>query len=259
MRKIIVITAAFWMTGCCDCANDQFSEKASLLDITGTGAKDPKVVSDPVGRKLASNQEVHFGLDISHFQGDVMNYLDNKDSLTFVICKATQGITYLDPDFRTNWNAIEEKGFIRGTYHFYMFSDDPVKQAQHFAAYISDITDRDIAPIVDVEQAGLIKGISPATVQRQLTTFLKALEQRVQRRPIIYTDFGFAQQYLNDSGFQEYDLWLAEYTRAKKPLVPATWRSKGYKIWQRSDTYHAFSETIDLDVYTGPIRNLIEQ
>ena len=64
--------------------------------------------------------EFVYGIDVSDFQGDEVDFLDKqKDSLSFVICKATEGITYTDPEFQNNWKTIPEKGFIRGAYHFY--------------------------------------------------------------------------------------------------------------------------------------------
>jgi lysozyme len=59
------------------------------------------------------------GIDISKFQGNEINQLNKQtDQLTFIICKATEGITYTDPDFKTNWPMIQSKGYVRGAYHF---------------------------------------------------------------------------------------------------------------------------------------------
>lgn len=235
------------------------TERKSLIDLNDletTVTEELDIIGHDIRNSESRSVGTFYGLDISHFQGDVMSEMSNKDSLTFIICKATEGITYIDNDFRSNWHEIKEKGFIRGAYHFYLFQDDPRQQAKHFAYNIADIESSDIAPIVDVEQGSMDPKVGGSAMRAQLKVFLKELESDLNRKPIIYTDYGFAQEYLNDPFFADYDLWLAEYTGDRKPNLPNTWKTKGLKIWQKSDTYHAYSKTIDLDQYHGALADL---
>jgi lysozyme len=72
-----------------------------------------------------------YGIDISHHQNNEIDYISKTlDSLSFVICKATEGVTYTDPLFSKNWKTIKARGFIRGAYHFYRSDDDPIAQVQ---------------------------------------------------------------------------------------------------------------------------------
>ena len=89
-------------------------------------------------------------------------------------------------------------------------------------------------------------------------TFLEVLEKTTGRKPILYTDYAFAQQYITESKFAEYDLWLAEYSGATQPRIPTVWKDKGYKIWQKSDAYSIYSETTDFDEYRGALINLVK-
>jgi lysozyme len=207
---------------------------------------------------FSNSSNTHYGIDISHYQGNVIAEMSAKDSLRFVICKATQGDYYVDNDFRTNWHNIKEKGFIRGAYHFYVCADDPIKQAAHFANTISDIEATDISPILDIEQGGMSKAVSPEQMEKDILVFLKHLQHLVKRKPIIYTDYAFAQEYFKDSTIAQYDLWLAEYSGATKPKIPNLWKEKGIKIWQKSSHYKAYARFIDLDVAHGSIQNLIK-
>ncbi len=155
----------------------------------------------------------HRGIDISHYQGHFLKEAGKLKGITFIIAKATQGITYVDPDFHNNYAAIRDRGLIRGAYHFYVTSDNPAEQAQHFIKVVKDYwDDKDMAPIVDVEPAGFVAGTTTEQFQQDLMEFLQALEQAFGKKPIIYVDFAFANQYLNKQDFAQYPLWLASYT-----------------------------------------------
>ena len=72
------------------------------------------------------------GIDVSHYQGSI-NWTSVKNSgKTFAFCKATEGTTYTDPTFATNWAAMKNVGLIRGAYHFGHPGSDPISQANRF-------------------------------------------------------------------------------------------------------------------------------
>lgn len=250
----IIITLS--LTACCDCREESASQ-SSLMEL---GSEAEGVQQEPASVVQRANHEkaaTYYGIDISHYQGDLVDRIQKKDTLHFVVCKATQGVTYTDPDFRSNWKAIKSEGLIRGAYHFYMFADDPAEQADHFIESIEDIETSDIAPVVDVEEGGLAKSINAGKMQSDLKAFLKLLESKFNRKPIIYCDPSFANRYLNDSFFGDYPLWLADYTKGQ-PRVPNAWKSKGYLIWQKSGSYTTLSATVDLDVFHGKLKDLIQ-
>jgi lysozyme len=208
--------------------------------------------------KAQTQEQIQKGIDISHFQGDLLQKIGSGQDLQFVICKATEGVDYVDPKFYENWSAIKAKGWVRGAYHFYVSGDDPQSQANHFADVVKEIDIKDIAPIVDVEQLSLGgKEVSVGDLQAGLLVFLGAIEKKFDRKPMIYTSYNFAQVYLNDAEtFGNYDLWLAEYSGDQKPKIPDAWAKNGFKIWQRSDSYKIDSIDTDSDVYYGDINNL---
>lgn len=206
----------------------------------------------------SKNDTTHYGLDISSYQGDLVQLLNSGNNLRFIFCKASQGITYTDPDFRTNWQTIKQKGFIRGAYHFYVCNDDPLAQANHFSSLISDIQASDIPPVLDIEQGSMAPTTNPAKMQSDILLFLKEVEKLTGRRPMVYTDYAFANQYLKVDALQQYELWLAEYSNAPEPRVPLLWKNKGYKIWQRSDSYTIDSKESDYDVYYGTLNDLVK-
>jgi len=194
-----------------------------------------------------------YGVDISKWNGDEVKEIDPTDSISFIICKATEGITGVDPEFKQNWKTIKDKQYILGAYHFYLTNDDPLKQAEHFWTTISAQGKTDIAPIVDIEQQSLpLNGkVDIANLQNNLLLFLNYIEKKCNRIPMIYTGEAFANQYILNETLSKYPLWLAEYTKASKPKVPSIWKEKGYKIWQKRDNYFIDTHPTDFDVFYG--------
>lgn len=198
------------------------------------------------------SQSFVYGVDISHFENDQIDFINkHKDSLSFIICKATEGITYTDPDFFQNWKMIKKSSLIRGAYHFYRSDDDPLVQAAHFFNTISDIESVDIPPIIDFEGGGIDKSQSVDEIQSALLTFLNEIENKSSRKPIIYTNITIGNEYLNIPAFAVYPLWIADYNGKKKPNLPITWKNKGWLIWQRTSKYGIDNTTDDFDIFNG--------
>lgn len=259
MKKntLYTLILLFIFTGC--------SKEKHMTSLLNVGfEKDEKEVKKDLSNEVRihklfnSTSTTHYGIDISHFQGDLMQVINPRDSIKFIICKATQGTTFLDPKFRSNWREIRDKGFIRGTYHFYDCSADPIAQADFFCRQIEDIEATDIPPILDIEQGSMTKGVSSKQMEQDILNFLKRVEQNIKRKPMVYTNFEFAQQNLKNPLLADYSLWLAEYNKQPTPLVPNLWQQKGFKIWQRSASYDAFSRQMDLDVMFGSIKNIVK-
>lgn len=226
----------------------RFMDSTFQYDLKRTN----NVIADESDTEINIAQEL-YGIDISRWNGDALEEIKPKDSISFVICKATQGTTYQDPDFENNWKTIKKKGWVRGAYHFYLSSEDPIKQAEHFWKVIDAMDSTDIAPIIDIEEESLPahETVDPVNLQVDLLHFLKHLSDLSGRKPIIYVDLSFANKYLSNSSFAQYPLWLAEYSGAIEPTVPVTWAKKGYKFWQKTDRYSINSHHTDFDVFTG--------
>jgi lysozyme len=72
------------------------------------------------------------GIDVSDHQGTVDWNAVRQTGMVFAFIKATDGITWTDPDFATNWSGATAANLLRGAYHFYETDDDPTAQAQNF-------------------------------------------------------------------------------------------------------------------------------
>jgi lysozyme len=190
------------------------------------------------------------GIDVSHWNGNIVEDLPSKDELKFVICKSTQGENDIDPDFEKNWNFLKEKDILKGTYHFYVYPLDPIKQADHFCNTVGEIKAPDFPLIIDIEELSLPrKAVDYQKLQKDILKFLKHVEKKTNRTPMIYSDYSFLKKYLNHPVFSKYPLWLAEYSHLPKPNIPEVWKRKGCVIWQKTDHYQINSDESDYDVF----------
>lgn len=197
-----------------------------------------------------SNDLIVYGIDISKYQGNEINQLNKQTApLSFIICKATEGVTYTDPDFITNWPAIQSKGYVRGAYHFYHCDDSPEQQIDNYLTVIGTLLATDFPPIVDFEERSIDPGIDKASIQPNLLQFLTLLEQKTGRKPLLYTDNNTANTYLTDTAFANYNLWIADYNSTI--TLPTVWKSKTWTLWQKSENYKLDGNTNDYDVFNG--------
>lgn len=213
------------------------------LPATSAGATDHFPLPDSV--------QTVYGLDISRYQGDLLQDIHRLDTVHFVIVKATEGSTLIDPDFTTNWQRLQQLKLIRGAYHFYKAKDDPVQQGKHFLQTVGNLTEHDIPMVVDIE-AESIADVSPLPdLSQHLSALLQYLSQQTGRRPIIYTNLDFANEFLRQEMFADYPLWLAEYSRQSSPLLPQAWKTTGQTFWQKNDSLTIHSHKTDFDVFNG--------
>lgn len=197
-----------------------------------------------------------YGLDISKYQRNEIDIISpKKNDLTFIIAKATGGQTYTDPDFKNNWTESNKKGFIRGAYHFYYTKDTPQSQAKHFTKTV-DFKDSDLPPIVDFEGGSINTTQSVATIQDNLLTFLKSVEESTGRKPMIYTNLSVGNQYLDKKEFADYPLWIAYYSKSKNPRLPKAWKDTEWKFWQRSQSHTIDGTNNDFDLFNGSKEDL---
>jgi lysozyme len=191
------------------------------------------------------------GIDVSHLQQTIDWIQVQKAGKAFAFMKATDGITWTDPLFMTNWSGATAAGLLRGAYHFYETNDDPTAQAENFLNAVQ-LAPGDLPPVVDIE--AIKGGTSASQVVKDLQTWLDVVEQATGRVPMIYTDSGFWSS-LGTSAFGHYPLWIAEYG-VQSPKLPSGWASWDFWQFSESGTVAGISTTVDLDVFYGTLAEL---
>lgn len=184
------------------------------------------------------------GIDVSFHQGTVDWPAVAQAGKVFAFIKATDGETYVDPQFAANWAGAAAAGILRGAYHFFRAEDSPQSQVDLFWTTVGGTGE--LGLVVDVEET---MGVSNATLIANLTQFLEQLQQVSGRQPIVYTYATFWNG-LGTSAFGAYPLWIAEYEVAA-PTIPSGWSS--WKYWQssQSGTVGGITGAVDLDVFNG--------
>ena len=128
------------------------------------------------------------GVDVSEYQGDIdWQILSNQD-IQFAFIKATEGSSYVDPNFLDNFTNALNTNLRVGAYHFFSFESSGKTQAENFIDTVP-IVENSLPNVVDVELYGDFKS-NPLDVQsvvKELTTMLQSLEDTYKSKPIIYT------------------------------------------------------------------------
>ncbi|MCG8574678.1 MAG: hypothetical protein MI810_07325 [Flavobacteriales bacterium] len=217
------VTAVCGVLGCCtNCSG------------SGTVASDPGAYA--------------YGIDVSHWQGDEIRKTNQlSDSLSFIICKATEGITYVDPEFDSNKVFLDSSKYYSGYYHFYRCEDSPIAQAQFYVNQVKTFGDKVLPPIVDIENQSKGSACTAADMD-SLLVFIQEVEKLTNYVPIIYTNSSFGKTNLTDSAFADYPLWVADYSDSTPELFGG-WTT--WTFWQMSDHYMLGNTKNDLDVFNG--------
>ena len=85
------------------------------------------------GAALAAGPDYELqGIDVSNYQGFVDWAAVRASGKRYAFCKATEGRTFTDAKFLSNYAAMRQNGILRGAYHYGRPGSDPVMQADFF-------------------------------------------------------------------------------------------------------------------------------
>ncbi|HEX4612465.1 MAG TPA: glycoside hydrolase family 25 protein [Urbifossiella sp.] len=192
------------------------------------------------------------GIDVSHYQGSI-NWTSVKNSgKSFAFIKATEGTTYTDPTFATNWAGAKAAGLIRGAYHFAHPGTDPVAQANFFCNTVHPTTG-DLQMMLDLEATD---GKTPSQVRSWTVSFINQIVSRTGRPGIIYTGFYFWRDSAGNGSNLNCPLNLAAYVTDPNDYVPAAWSYFTFWQYTSSGTCPGVSGNVDRDAFNGSTSGL---
>lgn len=193
------------------------------------------------------------GIDISHYQGDInWNKLSKAkigdESICFVFIKATEGVQLLDENFNENFYQAREYGLLRGAYHYFKPNVSAKEQARFFLKQVH-LEEGDLPPVLDIEEIG---NLTPKQLREATLTWMKEVEARYHKPPILYTYYKFKKDYLNTPEFDRYPYWIAHYY-----VSSLTYNGK-WKFWQHTDCgrLDGIKGKVDLNIYNGSMYEL---
>ena len=149
----------------------------------------------------ASAAGIMDGIDVSNWQNGIE--VDKMD-MDFVICKATEGTSYVNPDCDRVYQDAKNSGKKTGVYH-YASGGDALAEAKFFVGNISDYIGESIL-VLDFEADAVNEGVGWAK------DFLDAVYNMTGVKPLIYMSRSAVNRYdwssVHDAG---YGLWVAAY------------------------------------------------
>lgn len=191
--------------------------------------------------------EVH-GIDVSHYQADILWDTIAKQNISFAFVKATEGATHVDTLYCYNWEEMRRVGLKRGAYHFFRPQTSTVAQAQNFINWVQ-MEEGDLPPVLDVEVKG---DISRRALVDAIRTWMIIVETRFDIKPILYTNIKFYNRYLAGH-FNDYPVWIARYNTREPRLACG----REWDFWQYGNKgfLDGIEGHVDFNVFKG---NLLE-
>lgn len=200
---------------------------------------------------LARHKDKVYGLDVSHYQGDIgwtkLKAENNDFPMQFVFIRATTGIDR-DSEFRDNWEAAKTHGYLRGAYHYYRPDENSLKQADNFIKNVK-LSKGDLPPVLDIEKIPNRQCMD--SLRSGLRRWLNKVENHYGMKPIIYSGESFYTDYLKEE-FAGYKLWIANYSFFEDEI------KRDWLIWQFTDkaTMNGITGPVDVNIYNGNIEGL---
>lgn len=216
-----------------------------------SAATDASTSDDPAPAAPAPATPLH-GIDVSHYQGNVDWAKVAAAGVVFAYAKATGGVTFVDPRFAANAKAAPAAGLHFGAYHFFLPSDDPTAQAEHFLS-VAKPRKGTLPPVLDLEKTD---GASDDLAQKAVT-WLEHVKEKTGCTPLVYASSAFYDSHLG-AALSDYPLYLADY--AQSPKLPSD--AGPLVLWQHSQTgtVRGINGHVDLDLYEAgstPIEEIL--
>ena len=199
------------------------------------------------GIALPLGYKIH-GIDVSSYQGNiywpkVAEMQDQDVNIKFAFIKATEGLKYVDKQYKYNWQKTKESNITRGAYHYFLATKSGRLQAQNFIKTVQ-LQPGDLPPVLDVEE---LYGVRPDSMRSRVASWLRTVEAAYHVKPIIYTGASFYKNFLGHD-FDDYPLWVAHYFVKEKPGIAAPW-----SFWQHNATgkVNGIRTRVDFNVFSG--------
>lgn len=187
------------------------------------------------------------GLDISHHQGQIDWTKINPNEFQFVFIKASEGETFKDPQFLTNWQNAKARGLKVGAYHFFTFCKSGTVQAQNFINSVPQIADA-LPPVMDLEYFGNCRlQQSKTQLIAEIKTMESMLFKHYQKKPIFYVTAEFYNEYISGD-FLDNPLWYRDIYRKPNIQDNRTWT-----FWQFTNrgNVDGINTFVDMNVFAG--------
>lgn len=185
------------------------------------------------------------GIDVSSWQTGINTAAIDAD---FVICKATEGTWYVNPDCDRQYTQAIDAGKKVGVYHF-ADGSGAVAEADFFVDNITGYIG-DAVLVLDWESSAVWQGPWYAK------TFLDRVYERTGVKPMIYMSNSVVNSYDWSVVAQDYGLWNAGYYLGYTPFygyAPDTPLYGGTGAWTDGAAMYQYTSSGYLYGWGGPL------
>lgn len=190
-------------------------------------------------------------IDISSWQRGIdLAALFSLNSLNAVICKATEGTRYTNPEFKPWMDWLTENNKPFGFYH-YLAGGDASLEAEYFYNATQAYVGKGI-PVADFEGYALGKGSD------WLKQFLDRYEELTGVKAMIYCSLSVVSGL---TGMTDHPLWIAQYADMEivNGFLTTPWQSGSVAPWEKywmhqytgNGRLKGYSGSLDLDKFYG--------
>lgn len=178
------------------------------------------------------------GIDISNWQNMQQLECEIEDGCDFVIIKASEGCTFVDPKAKDFALKCSEHGIPIFFYHYCQLTRTPEEEAEHFMKCVNHV----LTELPKGTRVGLVLDFEiKVSYIPELVKMIVYLNSNYHVNPIIYCSewlVGRIGTYLDVS---RYGLWVAKYSHEPPDIEP--WDVMAF--WQYT------SEPIDRNRFYG--------
>lgn len=142
---------------------------------------------------IDSQQYPISGIDISAHNGDIDFIKIAQSGIDFVFIKATEGATFKDPRFHSNYNKALKSGLKVGAYHFFRFNTDGYLQALNILHSLKG-KHLDLPIAIDIEEYTNDRNTPTEYIISQISTLINTFKNN--NLPFIF--------YTNKNGYTRF-------------------------------------------------------
>jgi GH25 family lysozyme M1 (1,4-beta-N-acetylmuramidase)/outer membrane protein assembly factor BamE (lipoprotein component of BamABCDE complex) len=204
------------------------------------------------------------GMDVASYQGNIDWNQQAANGAKFAYAKATEGTSYVNPYFNSQYNGAKAAGLYAGAYVFARpDSPNPVGQADYFIDHAQFSNDAKTLPVMlDLEWPYRSSGnyvapypcygISTSAMVSWIRSFVDQVKARTGRQTLIYTNVNWWNPCTgNSAAFGDQLLDIAHYSTSSAGTLPPGWSN--WTVWQYAD---AGTFPGDQDVFNGSLDDL---
>ena len=152
---------------------------------------------------------IYEGIDVSHWQGYIDYSQVKNDGIDIVYIKASEGRTYIDPYFETNYKNAKANHLKVGFYHFLTATTVAGARAQaNFFASVIEGKEVDCKLAMDYEE---FYEVGTNQINEIAVAFIETLKQITGKDVIIYSNLNNLNHTFGDDVANQGKLWIAYY------------------------------------------------